>query len=94
VFGEQCPEVYEILQAPGDPIKLEANDEVDLSGGNVAFEPLQLRAILVLRTLAGVHVELRRIDLEVLPSLPKFHFLLNLVLLGKERIPLVDLSLR
>jgi len=94
MFGEQCPEVYEILQAPGDPIKLEANDEVDLSGGNVAFEPLQLGPVLILGAFTGVNVELKRSDLQVLPPLAEFHFLLDFVLLGKERVPLVDLALR
>src|SRR5438067_2494620 len=54
VFGEERPQVYEVLQASGNPVELEADDEVDLAGGDVPLEPLKLWPVLVFGALAGI----------------------------------------
>ncbi|MBX9580271.1 MAG: hypothetical protein K2X87_08190 [Gemmataceae bacterium] len=94
VLGEQRPQVHEVLQAPGDPVELEADDEVDLAGGDVALEPLELRAVLVLRALAGIDVEFERGDFQVLAAFAELDLLLDLVLLGDQAVTLRGLSLR
>ena len=94
VFGEQRPQIHEVFQAAGDPVELEADDEVDLAGGDVALQPLELRAVLVLGALAGIDVEFQRFDGPAFASFAELNFFLDLVLLGDKAVAFGGLPLR
>jgi hypothetical protein len=47
MLGEQRPQIYEILEAAGNPVELEADSQVNLARRDVVLQPLELRLVLV-----------------------------------------------
>ena len=87
MFGEECPQIDEVFETSCDAVELEADDEVDLLGCDIAFESLKFRTVLVPRTLALVDVELKGCDVPVLASRTELDLLFDFVLLGNETGP-------